>query len=482
MKAKKVLLVNPPPWGVHNPPIGLGYISEVLDQEGIEHDVLDLNLELFLAVPEDQKYLWHMNNKNLWGNEKTFTLFLEANKKSLDTILNSYDYSEYLAVGFSVVEPRELITNYICEFIQKKNRHIQFFAGNAATGTKKRREDMPYITYFCIGEGELVTKELVKTILDPSKKIEDNDLLIVSREDDAYLLMANRFVKLSEIPYPRYKRFPLSRYLGKSFLYEWSRGCLGACMYCKGKDVMKHNYRPKSPQRVVEEIEYHYRENNIRAFTVCDNLFNGNLKYLEKICDLIIAKGLELEWFGEAVTNKKMTPKLFQKLKRAGCTSIQWGVESASNKVLADMNRLYRRRDASVCIKRAANAGIKNEIFLIIGYPTETEKNFQQTVRFVKRHKKYLDKVKSANMLHLIEGTYLLRHPETHNIIIPEDDWHYRWSAPKNNYAVRHDRLKRFLDYCKKQGIYVQETNINEGAEKGLSNWDECVAFANENV
>ena len=143
----KILLINPPPWGVHNPPIGLGYVSQSLLDRGFEHDVFDLNLELFLKVPENQKHFWHMNNKNLWGNKDTFEMIIKENKLFLDELLSQYNFEEYSTIGFSVVEPRELITNYICEYILERNKNIVFFAGNVATSNKDRRNTMKYIKY-----------------------------------------------------------------------------------------------------------------------------------------------------------------------------------------------------------------------------------------------------------------------------------------------------------------------------------------------
>ena len=47
MKCKRVLLVNPPSsgeWKGFRPHIGLGYIAQTLVKNGIEYDVLDMNL------------------------------------------------------------------------------------------------------------------------------------------------------------------------------------------------------------------------------------------------------------------------------------------------------------------------------------------------------------------------------------------------------------------------------------------------------
>ncbi|MCX6710288.1 MAG: hypothetical protein NTV63_05065 [Candidatus Woesearchaeota archaeon] len=69
----KIALVNPPPYGVKMPPIGIPYLSAKLKNEGHQVKSFDLNIILYNENQIERK-MWLFENSILWqkDSEKIF--------------------------------------------------------------------------------------------------------------------------------------------------------------------------------------------------------------------------------------------------------------------------------------------------------------------------------------------------------------------------------------------------------------------------
>ena len=150
---------------------------------------------------------------------------------------------------------------------------------------------------------------------------------------------------------------------------------------------------------------------------------------------------------------------------------MQIGVESGSKRMLQLMNKPYLPQTAAENIKAAKKSGMETEIFLLVGFTGESEREFRRTIDFIKKSSRYIDTIKSINTLHLIAGTEIYENPEKFNLaLLPKDNWHYLWETKDGNtYAVRKRRAEELLELASSFGIKVQETNIKEGKEISLS-------------
>jgi hypothetical protein len=77
-------------------------------------------------------------------------------------------------------------------------------------------------------------------------------------------------------------------------------------------------------------------------------------------------------------------------MAESGCKYLLWGLESANQRVLDLMDKGTKPEDVSRLMKRSYAAGIKNHVFMICGFPTETEDEFAQTIKFLEDHRDYI--------------------------------------------------------------------------------------------
>jgi len=473
MEKQDILLVNLPPWGVENPPIGLGYLDAYVRSKGLKSEVYDFNVYFHNQAPDSYKMLWHVENKNFWSNENTFPVVYKLFKEYVDYAVKKISLCRTDLVGFSVVDPKERITVEVIKQVKAREPEKKIILGGPACSTQEQREFFinsaaGCIDYFVVGEGE----ETLYEIIQKKQQASGGNLAgTASKINGIWQALSRKPIpSLDSIPFPDYRSFDLSQYIAKkTLLVEWSRGCLGKCSFCKNYRLVE-GYRRRSPEHILKELNFLQNNYGVDAFTVCDNLMNGDVEQLNGICRGIIENNIQMRWSGQIAPRRQMSGNLFKRMFKAGCFKVQIGVESGSEKVLKLMKKPYLPQTAAQNLKAAKNSGMETEIFLMVGLPGESEKEFQKTINFVKRNSPYIDTIKSINTLHLIAGTQIYEEPESFNLApLPKDNWHYLWETKDGNtYGVRKKRVEELLALASSSGIKVQETNIKEGKEVSL--------------
>jgi radical SAM superfamily enzyme YgiQ (UPF0313 family) len=470
-----VLLVTLPPWGIENPPIGLGYLDSYIRNKGLKSKVYDFNIYFYNTVDSAYKMLWHVENKNYWSNDKTFPLICELFKNQIDYAVNEILSTDTDLIGFSVVDPKERLTIEVIKRIKEKAPDKKIILGGPACSTEEQRDfftdNIPgYIDYFVVGEGEETLYEIIQKENNVLNR--DNLAGVAVKLDGNWQYTPRGSINpIDTISFPNYEGFDISQYNGgKSLLVEWSRGCIGRCSFCKNY-LLVFGYRAKNPELIIRELNFVINRYDIKEFTVCDPLMNGNIRQLNILCDKLIENGFKIEWSGQIAPRKEMDYGLFTKMRKSGCYKIQIGVESGSDKVLRNMRKIYTAGIAQDNIRAAKRAGMKVEVFIMIGFPGEEEKEFKETYKFIKNNASYIDTIKSINTLHLIAGTDVYENYQRYNLKpLPERNWHYLWETYDGNiYKVRKERAERLLALAYDSGLKVMETNVKEGKEELLS-------------
>ena len=464
------MLVSLPPWAQENPHIGIGYLNSYLRSNNVSAMVMDLNKSFYLSHP-DFRMLWHVENKSFWSNEDTFPLILEIFKVDIENAVNEIIKYDCDILGFSVIDPKERLTIEFIKRIKEKFSKTKIILGGPATSTQEQRKIFldninNYIDAFVVGEGEETLFHLVESIKN-KRDIKNVAGCFVKNNEKWVYKERKPIMPLDKTPFPTYEEFDMTLY-GKSLLVEWSRGCIGKCAFCKNWRLSS-SYRSRSADNIVSELIYHSRINGVNDFTVTDNILNGDLGNLEKVCDKIVEKKLKIKWTGQIAPRKEMSYNIFKKMKHAGCYKLQIGLESASDKVLRLMHKTFTADISEQNIRSAKKAGIETEIFVMIGFPGENDYDFNRTYNFIKRNQFYINTIKSINTLHLVAGTEVFEKGSDSFGMksLPRENWHYLWETRKGNtYKIRNKRAKALVSLAGGLGIRVMETNVAEGKER----------------
>jgi hypothetical protein len=126
----------------------------------------------------------------------------------------------------------------------------------------------------------------------------------------------------------------------------------------------------------------------IRNFAFIDEMISP--KHFTWLAEGLKEAGLDIAYYALSKPTRDFTPQILQTMADSGCKYLLWGLESAHQRVLDLMDKGTKPEDISKLLKHAHAAGIANHVFLICGFPTETEEEFAQTIKFLEDHKDYI--------------------------------------------------------------------------------------------
>ncbi len=464
-KAPDILLTICPPWGVLNPPLGLAYLAESLDEQNIDIEIQDLNVQLYKQVKRSDQTLWKTKNDSFWRKKANVDQLLNKWQHHINGLCDTIAGSGAAIIGFSIVDPNEFISAAIARIIKEKSSGKIIIGGGpgcADLGQRKMLQEHSNngFDYFLTGEAEHSLWQLVKA-LQQGKEPETIDNLVIARRT---LHLDKPVVRpqLDSISFPTFKHFDINWYGRSSLAVMWSRGCIGRCLYCKER-ALWGPYRMRSTDSILSEIEHAVRTLKINNLVLYDSAINGNPKRLFQICDTIIKKRLKITWSAEAIALKSMDTDLLQRMSQAGCHTLVYGIESGSDNILASMRKLCDTETAAKVIRRTHEAGIKVAINILVGFPGESNQDFEKTIDFLEENSQYIDRLDGVSSLQIVADTPLQKRTEDFGIVLPEKEANDKWFIPDSNtFEIRQKRLAEVLEVAQREGFEVGRTFLDE--------------------
>jgi radical SAM superfamily enzyme YgiQ (UPF0313 family) len=152
---------------------------------------------------------------------------------------------------------------------------------------------------------------------------------------------------------------------------QTKRGCPFQCIYCSYPLIEGRRYRMRTPESFVAELESVVNTTGVRHYFIVDSIFNHPVDYAESICDAMIARKMDVQWtcYG---TPMGMTNRLAEKMKRAGCVSIEFGIDSLIDDRLNHLKKGFEFKDIRTAADICRDTGIKQCHFIFVGAPGDT--------------------------------------------------------------------------------------------------------------
>lgn len=237
---------------------------------------------------------------------------------------------------------------------------------------------------------------------------------------------------IENIPYPDYSDYQLKTYTNNKGLVALpitgSRGCVRSCTFC---DVasMWPKYRYRSGNDIASEIKHQVERYGVNAFRFTDSLINGSMKAFKDMIFTLadyrrdLPDHLKFIWDTHYIVRpeRHMPPEYFDVMKDAGCGTLLIGVESGSSAVRDHMKKGFKQEDLDYNIEQLDRVGVKCRFLMIVGYPTETLDDFQQTLDMFTKYKPYSDRgtIEEVNLgltLNLLPNTPLTDNIERYRL------------------------------------------------------------------
>ena len=276
--------------------------------------------------------------------------------------------------------------------------------------------------------------------------------------------------ELDNIPLAQWNDYDLKKYLkyrhridqkDKPYMaITSSKGCVRRCSFC---DVISFwpRYIYRDPDKVADEIITNYRATGISDFFFTDNLMNGSVTNFRKINQRLVDEiPGEITYGGYAIFRGKnqMPVEDFELAARAGSKWWSIGVESGSQRLRYDIGKKFTDEDLDWTTHLLAKNDIYQQWLFIVGYPSETDEDFQCTINMLKKYKDLgksgMVRINVTPTFMLLRNSPIMMNPHIrkklglcHNMNAPDIDRFWTSTVyPDNTFPVRAERYRIITD------------------------------------
>ena len=387
----KILLINPPFYKLYNDshsftqyPLSLGYLAATLKKE------TDCQVSVYDADFPD--HIHRLKNKELttFGFDNYLKNLNDPAADIWQQILKIIKKQNPDLVGITSNTQNFKSTLNIAKLIKTYNKKIPIIVGGPHPSLDGPASiNNPYIDICVQGEGEKTIVELINALKN-KKNLKTIKGICFKKNKKIIQNPPREFIpNLDSLPFPHqyipktlinYKKYPLISFRG---IFA-TRGCPNNCMFCGSKNIWSRHTRYRSPQNIIKEITNltKYGHQYIRFE---DDTFGGmNKQYIDNLCNLMIKKCPGLKWECE-MNVSAVTESTISLMKKAGCRSIQLGIESGNNQILKEIHKNITIEQAISASKIIKNHNILLEVFFMVGFPQETENSLNDTLNAINK-------------------------------------------------------------------------------------------------
>ncbi|HZK43437.1 MAG TPA: tRNA (N6-isopentenyl adenosine(37)-C2)-methylthiotransferase MiaB [Syntrophomonadaceae bacterium] len=195
---------------------------------------------------------------------------------------------------------------------------------------------------------------------------------------------------------PVIELLPSKRQAGLTAYVNIMYGCNNFCSYCivpytRGRE------RSRSPEHIIDEVKQ-LANQGYKEITLLGQNVNSYGKGLDKsfdfadLLEMVVENSDGIDRIRFMTSHPKdVSDKLIDTIARGGkvCEHVHVALQSGSNKILGQMNRKYTREHYIDLTKKMRdkipNVAISTDI--IVGFPGETDEDFEQTLELVEKIK-----------------------------------------------------------------------------------------------
>jgi len=337
--------------GLVAPPLGIAYIAAVLEEKGIQAKIIDasaLEMDWLILEKEIEKYSPDL-------------VAITALTPTIDKALKTAQISKKACPNAMIV-----------------------LGGYHPTFTYKELLKYDFIDLVVFDEGEYTMLDLVRALERGS------DLKEVRGIAGKNFKTPKREVieDLDSLPFPARHLLPMDHYkilnikLPTGTLIS-GRGCPFNCSFCASSAMHGHKLRLRSAENVVDEMEHLISDHNAEMIAFMDDTFTLNQRRVEKICEDIKRRNMDVYW-GCTARVDTLSKNMLEKMKDAGCITLFLGVESGDQQILNDVNKKITIEKIKKTFELTRELDVRTIASVVLGMPGDTRESIENTIKFVR--------------------------------------------------------------------------------------------------
>ncbi len=405
---------------------------------------LDDGVSLYLPYDNNSNSSFYFTERLL--SSEHFFRYLEDKKEN--TFLRFYESRGIIGylrkqkvdlVGISIISPSQVIPGLTLGLLVKKNfpqAHVNI-GGQWPTLYRKqllKRKDLfACFDSVIVFEGETPLLKLAKALREKSSLRIPNVILADSGEDYS---SGHTEENMDFLPCPDFTGLPLKQYRnsrdgGINLTYETSRGCYWSkCAYCVDLPLPKPSYRHKSVELVARDMKL------LRKKYKAVNLMFGDPglapRQMLEISRMIVKKNIKIDWWTMARLDPGFNRGIFDIAFKAGLKQINFGFESASDRICSLLDKGNLRQRSERIIRDCSCAGISVDLQTMIGLPHESLADGLETVDFLVSNREFIGHV-TFNVYYLTPANYVYLNPRKYGIEYQKKELPFRFFIPFEN-------------------------------------------------
>lgn len=354
----KIILLYPPTGGMaeYNTPTGLLYIATVLKKNGYNVVLVDCSVE------------------------PNYRQILENEIKNTD-LLGVYAMS--IHIKYLLPELARL---------KKINPGVKIIWGGPHASLFPEQTVLSDLADIVVpGEGEEVMLEISRGL--ESGRLNLHEIKGVTfKENGSIISTPDRdFIDMNELPFIDWSflKKEVFEVVKRTIIrIQASRGCPYKCTFCINVVSKNKKMRYRTANSVLDEIEYLYKEFEIKRVGFRDEVFMSNRRQVEDIAKGLLERNIRITWLAnpraEYLRESYVDDNYIKLLADSGCNKLQTGGESGSQRVLDFLKKGCKVEDILTFVKRAKKFNITTVVSFITGLPTETKEEQAQTLRLIR--------------------------------------------------------------------------------------------------
>jgi radical SAM superfamily enzyme YgiQ (UPF0313 family) len=382
-----VTLLRPPllvpTWsdsGPLTPPIGPAYLASSLRQAGHTARIVD-------GLGERPAQITSLFNGSVMAMGLRSEEIVERIEPGNDLIGVSCMFSQ------DWPEIRRLI-----ELVRRRFPEVPIVAGGehvtAVAGFTL--DSTPEVDVCVMGEGEETIVELAQAVDRQSAFDAIPGLLLRGPDGPRSTGPRGRIRDIDAIPWPAWDLVPLANYLdnllgygvnrGRSMPMLATRGCPYQCTFCSNPEMWTTRWYARNPELVLDEIQAYQEQYGATNFDFYDLTAIVKRSWIIQFTNRILERKMVFTWqLPSGTRSEAIDEEVSRLLYASGCRNMSYAPESGSPDVLKRIKKVVKLDRLEASVLGAVRNGLNVKLNIIMGFPNESRRELNQTLRFLAR-------------------------------------------------------------------------------------------------
>ncbi len=291
----------------------------------------------------------------------------------------------------------------IAQTIRQHHPQVRIALGGGFVNTELRELAEPrlfdFVDFVTLDGGERPVLSLIEHLLGQRSRERLVRTFVRENARVKYLNWPEPDIPFEDVGTPTWDGLPIHDYLSLLDMLNpmhrlWSdgrwnkltvaHGCYWKkCSFCDVSLDYIGRFEMASASTLVDRIERIVGETGQTGFHFVDEA--APPKMLKALAEELLRRQVQISWWGNIRFEKTFTPELSELLAESGCIAMSGGLEVASDRLLALMQKGVTVDQVARVTRGMADAGILVHAYLMYGFPTQTVQDTVDALEYVRQ-------------------------------------------------------------------------------------------------